>query len=434
MCEVGLLGPLRVTLDGNPVGTVGPRARGILAILALFAGRPVPSDLLIDRLWGDEPPPSARNTLQTHVTHLRQVLEPGRRPRVAPRLLVTVGDAYLLDVEPAAVDAHRFEAHVRAAARAVTPAARRDEARRALELWRGEPLADVAAAGLVDAERARLHGLHVDARRLHTGALADLGAHDEAIIDAEELVRDHPYDELIWALLIRSLYGAGRPAHALAAYQRARTVLRDDLGLDPSPELRSLEARILAQDPALAEAPAAPPEPPPFACPSPAPGQPSAAGLRIVIAEDHVVVREGLHRLVEARAGVEVVATCATLDELLAAADHHRPDVVLTDIRMPPTFGDEGVQAARSLRTRHPGIGVLVLSQYAEPAYAMAVLGDGAGGRGYLLKESVRNPDQLHEAIHAVAEGRSALDPAVVDLLVGVAAADPPRPSVARAS
>jgi DNA-binding NarL/FixJ family response regulator len=121
---------------------------------------------------------------------------------------------------------------------------------------------------------------------------------------------------------------------------------------------------------------------------------------------------------VELDDGVAVVAVCGSFDELLEAADRHQPDVVLTDIRMPPAFCDEGVRAAQELRLRHPGVGVVVLSHFAEPAYALAVLRDGAGRRGYLLKESVRCPSQLHEAIHSVAAGGSALDPAVVDLLV----------------
>jgi DNA-binding SARP family transcriptional activator/DNA-binding NarL/FixJ family response regulator len=418
--QIGLLGPFQLAVCGQAVA-LGPRAKSLLAMLALRAGAPVTCDRLIDGLWGDDPPPSARNTLQTHVTHLRQALEPHRRRRAEPERLLTVGDAYLLAVEPDAVDVRRFEALVRAGAQASTAPQRLDRAEQALASWRGDPLADVSAAGIVDFERTRLHELRRQARHLHADALSELGRHAEAVVGAEDLLRDHPYDECAWALLMRALYRAGRPAQALDAYQRARRLLRDELGLDPSPELRALEARVLAHDDQLT-VPATVVGRPSVERPTGASaGDPTAArppALRVVIADDSLVVREGLQRLVELDDGVAVVAVCGSFDELLEATEHHRPDVVLTDIRMPPAYRDEGVRVAQELRSRQPGVGVVVLSQFAEPAYALAVLRDGAGRRGYLLKESVRRPSQLHEAIHAVAAGGSALDPAVVDLLV----------------
>ena len=140
--------------------------------------------------------------------------------------------------------------------------------------------------------------------------------------------------------------------------------------------------------------------------------------IRLVLAEDHYLVREGLRRLLETEPDLEVVAACGDLDSLLAAVDAERPDVVLTDIRMPPGDSDEGIQAADRLRETNPAVGVVVLSQYANPTYALALLKGGSAGRAYLLKERVEDLGQLAAAIRAVAEGGSVIDPKVVEALV----------------
>jgi len=140
--------------------------------------------------------------------------------------------------------------------------------------------------------------------------------------------------------------------------------------------------------------------------------------LRLVIAEDHLLVREGVRRLLETDPDLEVAAVCGDLDSLLAAVAAEHPDVVVTDIRMPPGNNDEGIQAAERLRTTDPDVGVVVLSQYASPNYALALLEGGSAGRSYLLKERVQEPDQLVSAIRAVAGGGSVIDPKVVEALV----------------
>jgi DNA-binding NarL/FixJ family response regulator len=140
--------------------------------------------------------------------------------------------------------------------------------------------------------------------------------------------------------------------------------------------------------------------------------------IRIVLAEDHYLVREGVRRLLATQPDVEVVAVCGDLDSLLAAAEAERPDVVITDIRMPPDRTDEGIRAAEHLRAAHPDVGVVVLSQYSEPRYALALLEGGTARRAYLLKERVEDVDQLLAAIRAVADGGSVIDPKVVEVLV----------------
>jgi len=140
--------------------------------------------------------------------------------------------------------------------------------------------------------------------------------------------------------------------------------------------------------------------------------------IRLVLAEDNFLLREGVRRLIETQPELELVAVCEDFDALMAAIEDHRPDVVLTDIRMPPTGTDEGIRAAEHLRQTQPDVGVVVLSQYADPSYALQLLEHGSRGRGYLLKERVSEIEQLLSAIQEVARGGSIIDPKVIDALV----------------
>lgn len=139
--------------------------------------------------------------------------------------------------------------------------------------------------------------------------------------------------------------------------------------------------------------------------------------MRVIVADDSVILREGLVRLLT-EAGFEVVAQAADAAELLDQVDEHRPDVAIVDIRMPPTHTDEGLRAALELRAGHPGLGVLVLSQYVRPSYAFELLGEGTEGIGYLLKDRVSDLGELADAVRRVGEGGSVLDSSVVEQLV----------------
>ena len=143
-----------------------------------------------------------------------------------------------------------------------------------------------------------------------------------------------------------------------------------------------------------------------------------ASAIRVALAEDHALVRDGLTRLVQAQDDFEVVGAASSLPVLLALAEAEAPDVVVTDIRLPPTGVDEGIQAAAWLRANRPETGVVVLSQFATPSLAIALLGDGSAGRAYLLKERVSSANELAAAIRAVAAGGSVIDATVVDDLV----------------
>jgi len=144
--------------------------------------------------------------------------------------------------------------------------------------------------------------------------------------------------------------------------------------------------------------------------------------IRLVLAEDNLLVREGIQQLLATASDLDVVRACEDMDSLLEAIEEARPDVVLTDIRMPPSRTDEGVQIAARLRETHPGIGVVVLSQYSDPAYVLKLLETGSDGRGYLLKERVHDRGQLSTAIHTVAAGGSVIDPKIVEVLVAARA------------
>jgi DNA-binding NarL/FixJ family response regulator/class 3 adenylate cyclase len=146
--------------------------------------------------------------------------------------------------------------------------------------------------------------------------------------------------------------------------------------------------------------------------------RPRANGMRVALADDSVLLREGIARLLE-DAGMEVVAQSGTAEDVLRHVAMHKPDVAIVDIRMPPTHTDEGLRAAKEIRERFPGVGVLVLSQYVEPGYALELLSESAEGVGYLLKDRVSDVDEFAGAVRRVAEGGSALDPSVVQTLVG---------------
>ncbi|XVQ83609.1 BTAD domain-containing putative transcriptional regulator [Microbispora siamensis] len=266
-----LLGTLEVADGAGTILDLGPRKqRAVLALLLLNAPHVVPLDQLIDRLWRDEPPSSATGTLQAYISHLRRTLEPRRSPRSPARVLRTREPGYLLDIEPDQVDAERFGRAAEAAHAALTEG-RPEEAERilgpALALWRGEPLADLADEPFARSTIARLGETRLHALTVRAEARLALGRAAEVTVEVERLLEQDPYREGLWALLMRALYRERRQAEALAAYQRCRTLLGDELGLDPSPELRRLEQAILVQDESLAgvwaPAVAVPPEPGP---------------------------------------------------------------------------------------------------------------------------------------------------------------------------
>jgi WD40 repeat protein/DNA-binding SARP family transcriptional activator len=250
-----VLGPLEVSgQGGEPLPLSGSKERTILADLVAHAGHVVSLDDLIEEVWGEQPPRTAEKTLGSYVSRLRRALEPGRPAGSTSDLIATRGGGYLLEVDENEVDAVRFERLAEEGRRLLDSARPKDAAaalEEALGLWRGTAYQGYRYTGFGTSEGERLEELRrsaeedrIDARLAarHAGAL---------IAELEAMVRDEPLRERRWGQLMLALYRAGRQAEALQSFTRARTVLVDELGIEPGPELRRLQVAILAQDPAL---------------------------------------------------------------------------------------------------------------------------------------------------------------------------------------
>jgi LuxR family maltose regulon positive regulatory protein len=281
--QVRLFGELEAEHAGEPVPVRGAKQRALLALLALRPGQPVSADRLIDVLWGDGQAAHPANALQAQIGQLRRSF--------GPAAIITTEAGYALDAGPDDVDVVRFE-HLVAQGRRLAEAGQAADTSaalgEALGLRRGEPLADFTYAGFFDAERTRLDELVLVAIETRAGADLVLGRHGELAAGLEAWCRAHPLRESLWELLILALYRAGRQAEALRAYTEVRDRLAGELGIDPGPALRDLEARILAQHPSLNPEPVppepvppepVPPEPPRLEAPPAAPGSAVPAAL-----------------------------------------------------------------------------------------------------------------------------------------------------------
>src|SRR5262245_17463335 len=227
-----MLGPLRVRADAGWSPMASKQQRVVLAVLLADAGRPVSTDRLVDELWGEHPPQRAVNAVHVNVLRLRRLLGDGS--------IVTVGRGYQLVVGRNDIDATVFLRLVDSARRDLD--AGRTEAgaarlARALALWHGPALADVPSSSALAAWMAHMEQLRLAAQEDHHAALLDLGRHRDTVDELDRLVVEHPLREQRWALLIEALHGCGRRAEALEAYQRARAVLSEELGLEPGPRL-----------------------------------------------------------------------------------------------------------------------------------------------------------------------------------------------------
>jgi predicted ATPase/DNA-binding SARP family transcriptional activator len=245
-----LLGPLEALADGTQLELGGPKQRAVLALLLLRMNEVVPRERLIDELWGDTPPPTARETLKVYVGRLRKLF-PAAGP--VPRL-VTRGGGYALELEPGQLDLHRFTSLAEAGSRALTDGDSHGAAallREGLALWRGTPLADLGAAAFAGTERQRLEGLRLAALEQCMEADLARGLDRELIGELEQLVLEHPFRERFRAQLMLALYRCGRQAAALEQYRRTVKLLLDELGIAPGSELKELERAILEQDPSL---------------------------------------------------------------------------------------------------------------------------------------------------------------------------------------
>jgi DNA-binding SARP family transcriptional activator len=252
--DFGILGPLLVVGPDGPTPVRGSKRRGLLAYLLVHAGEAVSMDRVVEDLWAAESSSGARGTVQTYLSQLRKFF--AVRSDVT---LETRPSGYVLDVSADHLDARRFERLCAQAASDTSPTARVAALDEALALWRGEPLGEFAGSEWADVEATRLQALRVQALQQRMDARLDLGQHAECIPELERLVREHSLDEHFWAQLMLAYYRSGRQAHALRAYQRARSLLADELGVVPGAEIQDLERRILDHDPDLMQAAPQPP-------------------------------------------------------------------------------------------------------------------------------------------------------------------------------
>jgi predicted ATPase/DNA-binding SARP family transcriptional activator len=233
-----------VEKEGDSVGLGGPKPRLLLAALLAHEGRSVSTDGLIDTLWGDHPPVTATKTLQKYVSLLRKELG---------NTLVTRRDGYAIDVASDQVDARRFEVLLTSAESAL-PVERIELLEEALALWRGEPFPELADSTVGTTEATRLSELRMSAIEDLIEARLEVRDHDAIVGRLEALTAEHPFRERLWGQLMLALYRSGRQSEALNTYQRLRSILGEELGIEPSTELSQLEERILLHDPSLAPA------------------------------------------------------------------------------------------------------------------------------------------------------------------------------------
>jgi predicted ATPase/DNA-binding SARP family transcriptional activator len=286
--EFRILGSIEAVGDGGPIPLGAPKQRALLALLLLNANTVVSRDRLVDALWGDEPPKSAVSSLQVYVHGLRQALGGERIERH--------GTGYRLHLDPSSLDLSRFERLVDRAAAALAAGRAADAAEdlgSALDLWRGQPLADLAGEPVHEAEAGQLEEQRLRAVDLLHDAELALGRHDELVPELERLIAAEPYREHARAQHALALYRAGRQADALAACRAGRELLVEELGVDPGPELQELERRILQHDPALA----APDAPAPARVQLPTPPTP-LVGRRLEVAAITALLRRDDVRLV----------------------------------------------------------------------------------------------------------------------------------------
>ncbi len=244
--EYRLLGPLEVSVAGRPAKLGGPRQRAVLAALLAQADTVVPATRLVDELWGDDPPSTAANLVQGYVSHLRKVL--------GKDAIATHGTGYILHLGSHSLDLREFERLAHDGNRALGAgqgAIAGERLAEALSLWRGPALADLTQETGIEPLAARLDELRALARERHVEAELSCGRYAESVAEAKALVDENPLRERPRGLLMMALYGSGRQAEALEAYRSARATLVDEIGIEPGPWLRELEAAILRHDPSL---------------------------------------------------------------------------------------------------------------------------------------------------------------------------------------
>jgi DNA-binding SARP family transcriptional activator/class 3 adenylate cyclase len=355
--EFRILGPLQVVKDGRVLPLGGIKQRGLLALLLLDRNRVVPRDRLIDALWGDEPPASAANSVQVYVSKLRRLF--GDDGPDSETALVTEPPGYRLRVPRGVLDAEKFEqllAEGIAALEAGSIADSEAMLARALALWRGPALADLASESFAQADIARLEDLRLRVLEGRFEAMLAVGKQADAVGELQALVGLHPLDERLRRQLMLALYRSGRQADALETYRIFRGVMSDELGLEPSAELRDLEQAILQQDATLgstpqAPAPAAAESPPSRSAPEPYANEDERRPVTVLFAD--IVGSTALGEKLEPDEAKVLVGECVTMmsravDEYGGTVQAFQGDGICAYFGVPAAHEDDPERAART--------------------------------------------------------------------------------------
>lgn len=407
--ECSILGPLAVTVSGGPVAVRGERARTLFVALVLASPDVVPVERLIDLVWGDAPPAGARENLRVYVSRLRKELG------AEAERLATVPDGYRLALAAAELDANRFastvaEARSRLAEGDAEGAVERLQA--GLAMWRGPALADLAHVPFVAAQAARLEESRLAALEVRIDAELACGRHASLVGELEALCAEHPFRERFRAQHMLALYRSGRQGEALRSYQRLRDVVVEELGIEPGPEARRLEAAILAQDPSL--------DAPDAARLIPAPAEGTARTVRVMLVDDHPIWRDATRAVLEREPDLAVVAEAGDAASAIATAAEAAPEVVLMDVSLPD---GTGTAVARALLADAPEAKVVMLSSSgAEGSVVDAIR---AGATGYLLKTATAR--EIVDAVRRAVAGDAVFTPALASVVLQEARGGPGR-------
>ncbi|HEY1369335.1 MAG TPA: BTAD domain-containing putative transcriptional regulator, partial [Gaiellaceae bacterium] len=404
--EFRILGPLEVLDGGRVVSVGGPRKRAVLAILLLHLNRPISSERLIDELWGDGPPATALQSVRVHVSQIRKAL--------GHDLLRTLPSGYALELEPDRLDAQRFERLVgegRAAlavGEAATASALLNDA---LGLWRGPTLADFTYEPFAQSEIARLEDLRTATVEARIDADLVLGGGSELVDELESLVAEHPLRERLRGQLMLALYRSGRQADALAAYRDAREALVDELGLEPSPELRELEAAILRQDESLALG-----EPAPARIATPSPARKTVTALHVDLGPSvqGVADPEAFARRIEEPLG-RVLRAIGRHEGTVTA---RQADAVTATFGLPDLHEDDALRAVRAAAELREQLAELEPPPRTGIATGEVVASDSAAPVGPVAGSAARVAD-------AAAPGEIVLDDATRALVANAVDVEP---------
>jgi len=390
------LGPLEVQRGGVPVALGGARLSAALSLLLVNAGRPVSVDSLTEAMWGENSPARSSSTLDSHVWRLRKALEPDRSRGAPSAVLVREPGGYRLVADLVTIDSRSFAlltGDTRALLAAGRPVEAHRAAERALALWRGRPYPTVADEPWATAAVARLEELRDQLRELLAEALLAAGAPERALLEVGSAVAEAPLRERLWGLRMLAQHRLGRAEEALRTYQQVRTLLRDELGLEPGPELRELHGRLLAEDPTLA----GPPAPARLVRPSPPPRD---TGPERAVAREQVAAPDPL----EVHLPYRTSSLVGRESELAELAE------LVTRARLVSLVGAAGcgktrlaIEVARTVAHRFPG-GVWFVDLTAA-GDAVTVLSTVVSALGFAPVDTERPA----EALRAHLRGRRAL-------------------------